>query len=152
MKQHWNAQELVEFWTLRESEKQLLDQRTERGRLGLAVMLKFFQLEGRFPFYHKEVPLLAVDFIADQLAIPTSTWFDYPLKGRSGKRDREQLRAFLGFRPATVVDSVQIQAWLGQEVVPKDQEPNHLKTAVLDWCREHSIEPPTNERIDRLSA
>ena len=150
MKQHWNEQELVESWTLTAAEKQLLYQRTERGRLGLAVMLKFFQHEGRFPLYHKEPPLLAVDFIADQLAIPTSTWFNYPLKGRSGKRDREQLRAFLGFRPATMADGAQIQAWLEQEIVPKDQEPNHLKAAVLDWCREHSIEPPTSERIDRL--
>jgi hypothetical protein len=25
-----------------------------------------------------------------------------------------------------------------------------LKAAVLDWCRDHHIEPPTNERIDRL--
>lgn len=104
----------------------------------------------RFPLYHKEAPLLAVDFIADQLTIPTSTWFDYPLKGRSGMRDREQLRTFLGFRPATVADSTQIQAWLEQEVLPSDQEPNHLKAAVLDWCREHKIEPPTPERIDRV--
>lgn len=150
MKQHWNERELAEFWTLTDSEKRLLFQRTEQGRLGLAVMLKFFQIESRFPLYPKEVPLLAADFIAEQLAIPVAAWFDYPLKGRSGKRDREQLRLFLGFRPATAADGQAIQTWLMQEIVPKDQTPHHLKAAVLDWCREHRIEPPTNERIDRL--
>ena len=60
MKQRWTEQELVAYWDLTEPEKQLLEQRTERGRLGLAVMLKFFQLEGRFPRYHKEVPLLGL--------------------------------------------------------------------------------------------
>lgn len=46
MKQRWTEQELVAHWTLTEPERQLLEQRTARGRLGLAVLLKFFQFEG----------------------------------------------------------------------------------------------------------
>jgi len=61
---------LVEFWTLTGVERQLSDQRTQRGRLGLAVLLKFFQFEGRFPDYHKAVPLPAVDYVAEQLDVP----------------------------------------------------------------------------------
>ena len=118
--------------------------------MGLAVLLKFFQLEGRFPLYHKEVPLLALDFLADQLGIAVSVWFDFPLKGRNGERARKTIRTFLGFRRATVADSQQIQLWLSQAIVPRDQEPSHLKAAVLEWCREHHIEPPTNDRIDRI--
>jgi hypothetical protein len=114
------------------------------------VLLKFFQFEGRFPDYHKEVPLPAVDYMAEQLDVPVSTWFDYPLKGRSGSRDREQLRTFLGFRQATSDDAEHIQRWLRQEVVPQDQDPRHLQSAVFDWCREHGIEPPTSDRIDRV--
>ena len=49
MKQCWSGSELAQFWSLSSDEKQLSDQRTQQGRLGLAVMLKFFQLEGRFP-------------------------------------------------------------------------------------------------------
>ena len=49
MKQHWNEQELVEQWTLTEAEKELLNQRTDRGRMGFAVLLKFLQIEGRYP-------------------------------------------------------------------------------------------------------
>jgi hypothetical protein len=89
MKQHWNKQELVEHWTLTDSDKQLLDQRTERGRLGLAVLLKFFQAEGRFPLHHQEVSLLAVDFLAEQLGIPVAAWFDFPLKGSIPTRVRK---------------------------------------------------------------
>ena len=89
MQQQWNVHELAQSWAVTATEKPLLAQRTPRGRLGLAVLLKFFQLEGRFPFYHKEVPLLAVDYVAEQLATPTAMWFDYPLTGRSGSRDRE---------------------------------------------------------------
>src|SRR5215475_12180423 len=82
MKQYWSEGELVEFWTLTDVERQFSDQRTPRGRLGLAVLLKFFQFEGRFPSYHKEVPLPAVNYVAGQLDVPALTWFDYPLKGR----------------------------------------------------------------------
>jgi Domain of unknown function (DUF4158) len=49
MKQDWSKGELVEFWTLTDVERQFSDQRTPRGRLGLAVLWKFFQFEGRFP-------------------------------------------------------------------------------------------------------
>ena len=47
MKQCWSGSELAQFWSLSSDEKQLSDQRTQQGRLGLAVLLKFFQLEGR---------------------------------------------------------------------------------------------------------
>jgi len=150
MKQCWSSSELDQFWSLSSGERQLSDQRTQQGRLGLAVMLKFFQVEGRFPHYHKEVPLPAVKYLAEQLEAPTSAWFDYPLKGRSGSRDREQLRAFLGFRQAANNDIEPVQRWLSQEVVPQDQDPRHLRSAVLDWYREHLVESPSSDRIDRI--
>ena len=40
MQQYWSEGELVEFWTLTDVERELTDQRTPRGRLGLAVLLK----------------------------------------------------------------------------------------------------------------
>ena len=150
MKQCWSTRELAESWTLSDDEKQLSDQRTQQGRLGLAVLLKFFQVKGRFPHYHKEVPMPAVGYVAEQLEVLPAVWFDYPLKGRSGSRDREQLRAFLGFRQAVVDDMEPIRRWLSREVVPEDQDPRHLRSAVLDWCREHRIEPPSSDRIDRV--
>ena len=49
MKRDWNADELVEHWTLLPGEKQWLANKTGPTRLGFAVLLKFFQHEGRFP-------------------------------------------------------------------------------------------------------
>jgi hypothetical protein len=150
MKQCWEEEDLIGHWTLSDTDKRLFFQRTEGGRFGLAVLLKFFQIEGRFPRYHKEVPAVVLEHLGKQLAIPATLWFDYELKSRSGKRDREQIRDYLGFRPISATDSEQLQGWLAREVVPEDQDPNHLRLSVLEWCREHRIEPPTNNRIDRL--
>ena len=147
MKKCWSDSELAQFWSLSGGEKELSDQRKQQGRLGLAVLLKFFQLEGRFPHYHKEVPLPTVEYLAERLEVPASAWFDYPLKGRSGSRDREQLRAFLGFRQAANHDMETVQRWLSQEVGPQDQDPRHLRSAVLDWYREHFVESPSSDRI-----
>ena len=47
-------------------------------------------LEGRLPHYHKAAPLPAVESLVEQLETPASAWFDYPLKGRSGSRDRKR--------------------------------------------------------------
>lgn len=45
MKRHWDEQELAERWSLTHDEFELLRNRTERSRLGFAVLFKFFQVE-----------------------------------------------------------------------------------------------------------
>ncbi len=150
MKRHWNEQELVEQWTLTVTEKQHVNQRTDRGRIGFAVFLKFLQIEGRFPLYHREVPWVAVDFLAQQLGLTGSAWLDFPMKGSSNERVRAEIRACLGFHPVTVADAEQLQHYLLEHVLPQDQEARHLRSAALDWCREHKIEPPSNDRLDRI--
>ena len=106
--------------------------------------------KGRFPHYHKDAPMLAVGYVAVQLEALPTVWFDYPLKGRSGSRNREQLRAFLGFRQATVNDTEPTRLWLSQEVVPQNQDLRHLRSAGHDRCLEYQIEPPSSDRIDRV--
>jgi hypothetical protein len=113
---------------------------------------KFFQFSGRFPRYHRDVPAPVLDFLAKQLGIEPAVWFDYDLKGRSSKRDREQVRTFLGFRPITLDDEEPLHRWLEHEVVPKDTDERHLRAALLDWCRAHRLEPPTDSSADRIIA
>jgi hypothetical protein len=150
MKQNWSESELEELWSPADLERTLIDQRTEHGRLGFAILLKFFQLEGRFPVYHKEVPRVAVEFLAETLGLPVSAWDAFSFEARSAERTRARIRDFLGFRSATVADGEKLQDRLKQEIVPHDQEPSYLRAAVLDWCQEQRIEPPTDDRIDRL--
>ena len=152
MKRCWDEQELIEHWTLFAAEQPLLGNRTDRGRIGVAVLLKFFRINARFPRHHGDVPDPVVAFVGEQLAIPPAVWFDYDLTGRSSKRDREEVRALLGFRPITVADEEQLQVWLVREAVPADQDPRHLRAVVADWCRDRHLEPPADERVERLIA
>jgi hypothetical protein len=52
----WEPDELIGAWTLVEGNWKLIANKTGVTRLGFAVMLKFYEIEGRFPAYPEEVP------------------------------------------------------------------------------------------------
>ena len=57
MKRQWTHEELLEHWTLSAKELDLVgDSKTDHNLLGFAVLLKFFQFEGRFPSQKQDVP------------------------------------------------------------------------------------------------
>jgi len=150
MKRHWDDQELAEHWSLTHDELALLGNRTQRSRLGFTVLLKFFQVEGRFPVERKEIPTPVLDSLASQLGIPREAFAEYPLSGRSSERDRAQIRSRLGFRRVTVEDAQELTNWLRCEVLPVDHKSEHLQEAALDWCRKNRIEPPSSARMERI--
>jgi hypothetical protein len=93
MKRHWDEQGLAEHWSLTHDEFVLARNRTDRSRLGFAVLLKFFQVEGRFPSDRREEPGLAPEYLAKQIEVSTEAFSEYEVTGRSCERDRAQIRA-----------------------------------------------------------
>ena len=83
MKRHWDEHELGEHWSLSHDEFDLLAKRTDRSRLGFAVLLKFFQVEGRFPNDRKEIPTAALNYLAAQFDVSREAFSQYDLRGRS---------------------------------------------------------------------
>jgi len=67
MKRCWDEQEQIDHWTLFESEEVLFINRTGTGKLAAAVLTKFFQFNGRFPRYHRNIPGPVLAFVAEQL-------------------------------------------------------------------------------------
>ena len=55
MKRSWQPEELIEHWTLIPTELDLLTKKTATNRLGIALLLKYFQYEGKFPTSKAEV-------------------------------------------------------------------------------------------------
>jgi Domain of unknown function (DUF4158) len=55
MKRKWETDELVEHWSLNDSEMELVRRKKGVNRLGMAFLLKFFQHEGRFPSQKNEI-------------------------------------------------------------------------------------------------
>jgi hypothetical protein len=51
MRQEWLPEELIESWTLVEADWKLVGNKSGATRLGFSLLLKFYEVEGRFPGY-----------------------------------------------------------------------------------------------------
>jgi TnpA family transposase len=150
MQHYWSDDELTVHWSLTDDERALLPNRGDANRLGFAVQLKFFDLEGRFPRTPREIPTAALGFVAEQLGLSVLVFQQYAWRGRTRKQHRAAIRTFVGFRSFTAADVSTLDTWLCQAILPSEQNPSHLLELVLDWCREHRLEPPTPQRLERL--
>ena len=63
MKRNWSTQELERDWSLSPEEREQLKPKRPIQQLGLAVLVNFLKLEGRFPTRHRDVPTVAVRYV-----------------------------------------------------------------------------------------
>jgi hypothetical protein len=81
-------------------------------RLGFALLLKFFEIEARFPRGAEEFPDAAVGYVAEQVNVAAAVFAAYSWSGRSITYHREQIRNVFGFREFTRGDEDKLAAWL----------------------------------------
>ena len=152
MRREWEPDVLIECWTLVEDDWELVANKSGPTRLGFAVLLKFFEIEGRFPRHGGEVPRAVVAYLAAQLKVPADAFADYEWTGRTIEYHRAQIRAALGFREPTVADEDALAGWLAREVCPTELSEARRREALAARCRAERIEPPTPGRVDRILA
>lgn len=149
MRREWELEDLIECWTLTEGDRLLVGNKAGATRLGFALMLKFFEIEARFPRHGGEVPEAAVDYVASQVKVDSEEFASYDYwRGRSVKYHRAQVREAFGFREATRADEEALAAWLAEEVCPVELNDGRLREALLARCRAEKVEPPG--RVERI--
>ena len=139
-----------EDWTIFPKEKELLANRTAHGRFGFAVLLKFFQANGRFPEDSGEIRKEVLALIAEQLELPVEAWGELDWEGRTIKRFRAEIRQHCGFREVTLADFSEFRLWLIKDVIPQEHREDRLRESLLKRCRELKIEPPALDHAGRL--
>ena len=92
MKRKWENHELVEHWTIEIEEREAILRKKGANRLGFALLLKFFQREGRFPEKKNEISKVVQVFVAEQLGLPADLYQDYNWQGRAIKHHRAEIR------------------------------------------------------------
>ena len=150
MRQEWSPEELVGAWTLVEGDWRLLGNKSGVTRLGFALLLKFFEMEGRFPAYPEEIPAAAVEYVAGLVKVDPALFAKYSWSARAIKYHRAQIRDAFGFREATRADEQLLAAWLAREVCAVELVEDRLVEALLAHCRAERIEPPG--RVERIVA
>src|SRR5579864_4985429 len=108
MKRQWANEELIEHWILGPWDLAQVGNKTGATRLGFAVLLKFFQREGRFPFFKNEIPGVVISFVATQVDVTPEAYLQYDWQGRTIEYHRALIRKALGFKESTQEDAEQM--------------------------------------------
>ena len=69
MRREWDREQLIDCWTLVDVDWALVANKSGPTRLGFAALLKFFEIEGRFPRHAGEMPKSALAYLAGQLKL-----------------------------------------------------------------------------------
>lgn len=77
MRREWSPEDVVACWTPVGSDWDLVANKSGPTRLGFVLMLKYFELEGRFPQFLEEFPPAAVDYVADVVKVPSGDLAKY---------------------------------------------------------------------------
>lgn len=150
MKRKWENHELAKHWTIDEEEQPLIRQKRGVNRLGFALLLKFFQMKGRFPERKNEIPRVVRAFVAEQLSVNADDYEQYDWEGRGIKRHRVEIRKLHGFHRMRTNEFDSLRQWLIDEVVPQAVDERQLKALLYEELRDGKIEPPTYAQIERL--
>ncbi|MFH9732396.1 DUF4158 domain-containing protein [Streptomyces sp. NPDC017260] len=135
MRQDWEPEDLIGVWTLLEDDMKKVRNKSGATRLGFALLLKFFEVEARFPESAKEMPAAAVKYVAQQVRVPAGAWADYDWQGDRIKRHRKEIREAYGFRVNTEEDQERLAEWLASELCPVELSRERLAAAVVARCR-----------------
>jgi hypothetical protein len=149
VRREWEPEELVAAWTLVEQdERELVAYKRGATRLGFALILKFFEIEARFPRHASEFPPAAVAYVARQVGVDPTELAGYEWVGSTAEYHRSQIRRALGFRRFSEDDEAKLAGWLADEVAPLELSDERLREALLTRCRTERIESPA--RVDRI--
>jgi hypothetical protein len=127
MKRQWTQEELLEHWVLSAKELDLVgDSKTDHNLLGFAVLLKYFQYEGRFPSQKQDVPPTVIVHLAQQLGVIPEKIIPYDWEGRTIKAHRAAIRTFLEVHEATFSDEEATVEWLCQHTLAEQRQEEAL--------------------------
>jgi Tn3 transposase DDE domain/Domain of unknown function (DUF4158) len=152
MKQQWAAAELLDHWRLTDTEKELANQyHTGSNRVACALLMKYFQREGRFSRRKQDIPRVIVEYIADQLYLTPATFGSYKWERGTIDRHRSRIRRFLSVRTGTTADANSVLTWLKTHTrYLEEHNLDRLKETVYERYKELKIEPPQPKRIERM--
>ncbi len=153
MRLQWKPAELIDYWTLGDEEISLINaiSKNDYNRFGCGLLLKYFQVEGKFPNRKQDIPKVVIEHVAEQMNVQSSILQQYELQGRAAKRHRVEIRRFFGIRKGTVADANAVLNWLeAQSQLLEEHNFDRLKEIVYERYKELKIEPPQLGRVDRI--
>ncbi|MBV6388749.1 MAG: Tn3 family transposase ISNpu13 [Nitrosomonas europaea] len=140
-------------WALTTEEHALVLTKRRANRLAYAFFLVYFREYGKFPRNTTEVDEPLIVILCKQLSWPeVDTDSVFQISDRTLERLRTEIRARFGFREATVADADMLEEWLQVHVAPNaGGEIDAMLERLQAHCKALRIEPPTQERSERIA-
>jgi hypothetical protein len=132
--------DVIEHFTLDDSERELLRNKAGSTRLGFAAMVKFLSWKGRFPRSRFELPDDAIEHLARQVKVPPVEIGAYDFAGRQIKNHRREIRNHTGFRICSVADAEALAGWLATNIAQDERRVEHVRVLLLRQCKDERIE------------
>lgn len=138
------------LFTLDSEEQELVQSNnTEKNRLAFAIMLKFFQANGRYPTKKDTIDPMILSSLATQLKVSPVLFEPIYLGTRVSERFRRKIRGFLGYRIAKLSDAEILIAWLVDQTKNGSYTMPQYRDKAHQFFKENKLEPFTPERTDR---
>ncbi len=150
MKPLWSAEVLAEHWTLSPKEITLISNRTPRNRVGLALQLKVYQHDGRFPRRTTHVSPTVLSYLAEQLNVSPGDLVGYRFTSRTGRYHRREILRFLGLGVATANDRRRLKNWLIEHAIPGDSHVKRAIDAAVQWFQRERIALPRDGELAKF--
>jgi Domain of unknown function (DUF4158) len=141
---------LAARWSLTFEDLALLNAKPAATRLGFAAQLVMYRTAGRFGRVASEFPDAAIAYLAEQVGAAAADLAGYDWLGRSGRRHRAEILAYLGFRRARQQDMWDAAAWTGAELCPLGWSSAEMMERLLGWFVDRRIAAPDEEALGSL--
>lgn len=126
MKRNWDLEELIEHFTIMPNEMATIGNKFSETKLGFIVLLKFFQVEAKFPNSKHEISKDIVQYIAKQVQVKAELFEKYDMSSRTYYIHKSQIREFFGFRESTSEDANAVTEWLSKLTFYQDLNIDNL--------------------------
>ncbi len=135
-------------WTLSFEELTFLASKQERIRSDLAIMLKFYQLNGRFPTREDAIATNVIAYVCEQVEREEFDW-QLPQK-RTALRRQEEIKEYLKLKAFSKKHhSGELEKHLESCSQNSKLDRQKLESHIRQWCLVHQIECPSETYINR---
>jgi TnpA family transposase len=143
----------IKIYQLDTGERNWIESAARRkNHLILAVMLKSFQLEKRFPEHIQQISPVMIACLSTIFATTNVHLEEFDWDSEMAKRFQRAVRKYLGFRSPTVADRKSLSCWLTANVLESAPTQAQCLAHADIWLHSNGIEPislPTLERVVR---
>jgi TnpA family transposase len=150
MRQLWSADELGEHWTLLPEDLAVLIDLPDAGKLGLAAQLTYWRQNGRFPGDEADLAPAVIGHLATQVGVGANALDGYDWIGRTGRRHRRTILAYLAVADFDDAAEAMFRRWLAEDLLLRELASGALEEQINGWFARERVTRPGAYRLDRI--